>query len=286
MNWLKQLNDSLNYIEENIEEDIRCEDVASKAFSSYHHFSRMFYALSGVNLGEYIRNRRLTLAASDLVKSNEKIIEVALKYQYKTPESFSKAFKRFHGVSPKEAKSKQPSLKIFSKLSFQINVKGDYIMNYKIIKESNLKFVGIEKTFTTDSGQNFVEIPKMWGEVMNDGTFNEMIEQCDNLGVVGLCHGFDNKDNTFKYLIGVRENSKTKFDGVKTDFGEQTFAVFEAKGPLPSALQNVIKQVYSEWFPSSSYEHSGGPEIEVYSKGDSNSEDYMSYYWVPIKEKK
>ena len=104
MNWLKSLNDSLNYIEDNLTEPITCEDVAKKAYASYHHYLRLFNILSGIPLSEYIRNRRMSSAAADLVVSKNKIIDIAFKYQYTTPESFSKAFKRFHGISPSEAR--------------------------------------------------------------------------------------------------------------------------------------------------------------------------------------
>ena len=285
MNWLNQLNESLKYIEENISENITCEDVSKMAFSSHHHFMRMFYILSGINLGEYIRNRRLTLAASEIVSSNEKIIDIAYKYNYKTPESFSKAFKRFHGVSPREAKNYQPALKIQPKLSFQINLKGDYIMDYKIIKKDNLNFKGFVREYTTDGGENFKGIPVFWQEIMGGGVFQELITKSDELGVVGMCYDFNNETNTFKYMIGIRTEEELA-NSVEVSFKDETFVSFKSEGALPAAIQKVIGQVFNEWFPSSNYEHSGGPEIEVYPKGDGSKEDYVCYYWVPIKEKK
>ncbi len=284
MNWLEQLNASLIFIEENITEDIRSDDVSRMAFSSHHHFMRMFYLLSGINLGEYIRNRRLTLAASDIISTNQKIIDIALKYQYNTPESFSKAFKRFHGVSPSDARKIQTTLKIQPKLSFQINLRGDYIMDYKILKKTDLNFRGFVKEVTTIDGENFKVIPKFWNEVMGSNIFQNLINNSDDLGVVGVCYGFDNDSSTFKYMIGVRTTEEIE-GAVDAAFGDEVFAEFKAVGPLPAAMQNVIQQVFNEWFPSSNYEHSGGPEIEVYSVGDGSSEDYVSYYWVPIKEK-
>jgi AraC family transcriptional regulator len=285
MNWLKTLNSSLDYIEEHITEKIDCEDVAKNAFSSYYHFMRMFFVLSGLNLGEYIRNRRLTLAASDLVSSNEKIIDIALKYQYNTPESFSKAFKRFHGVTPRKAKLQQPELKMFSKLTFQIKLQGDYLMNYKIIKKNEITFKGIQKNISTNDGQNFVEIPKLWDEVMQNGVYKSLLEKADDMGVVGICYDHDNEKNIFKYMIGIANEDAMIEKSTTVTFEPQTYAAFKSVGALPKAIQNTIGQIYSEWFPSSNFEHSGGPEFEVYTPGNAHDDNYVCYYWVPIVKK-
>ena len=284
MNWLNNLNLSLQFIEDNITENITCEDVSKMAFSSHHHFMRMFFILGGINLGEYIRNRRLTLAASDLVSTDSKVIDIAFKYQYNTAESFTKAFKRFHGVTPRDAKSKQPQLRSQQKLSFQVTLKGDQIMDYKIIKKDNLVFKGYTRELTTVDGANFKEIPKMWDKVMSDGTFQNLIGVCDELGVVGLCYDWNEENETFKYMIGVRTNADIP-NTVEARFEPETFATFKSVGKLPDTFQATIKQVFHEWFPSSSFEHSGGPEIEVYPPGDPSTDEYVCYYWVPIKQK-
>lgn len=286
MNWLKSLNDSLEFVEENLTENITCEDVSKKAYTSHYHFMRMFYILSGINLGEYIRNRRLTLAASDIVTSNNKIIDIALKYQYNTAESFSKAFKRYHGVTPMTARKKQPVLKMTPKLSFQLQIEGDYIMDYKIVKKDNLNFKGISITTTTDEGRNFKEIPQLWQDIMDNGVFEEIVQYADEMGIVGICYDFDNKSNTFKYMIGVRNLEAQIENAEVAHFDSETFAAFPAKGKLPESIQRTTKQIYGEWFPSSNYEHSMGPELEVYPQGDTSSEEYVCYYWVPINEKK
>ena len=285
MNWLNNLNTSLQFIEDNIMENITCEDVSKMAFSSHHHFLRMFFILGGINLGEYIRNRRLTLAASDIVSSDERIIDVAFKYQYNTAESFSKAFKRFHGVTPSEAKRKQPLLKSQPKLSFQVTLKGDQIMDYKIVKKDNLVFKGLVQEMTTIDGANFKEIPKMWDKVMSSDICDIMFSQMDELGVVGLCYDWKEEDQKFKYMIGVRNESAEIDNSEVARFDSQTFAAFKSVGKLPKALQNTISQVFREWFPSSNYEHSGGPELEIYPPGNPQDDDYVCYFWVPIKQK-
>jgi AraC family transcriptional regulator len=285
MNWFRHLNDSLDYIEENITSELDLESIALKAYSSYHHFLRMFYILSGINLGEYIRKRRLTLAASDLLMSDEKVIDIALKYQYQTPESFTKAFKEFHGVSPRDARKHKGVLKSFSKLSFQIKIGGSNEMNYKMIHKDNLNFTGYVIDVTTKNGENFKVIPAFWAELMKNGKFDKLVSKAKDMGIVGVCYGYDKEVTAFKYMIGVNDSSLDDNEAVSISFNEETFAAFEAKGKLPSSIQNTTNYIYNEWFPSSNYEHTAGPEIEVYPEGDANSENYTCYYWVPIKQK-
>ncbi len=285
MNWLRQFNDTLDFIERNITKDITSEDIVRISYVSYNHFLRMFMILSGMTVSEYIRKRRLSLAASDIVTTSSKVIDIAYKYQYKTPESFTKAFKQFHGVSPREARKNIGPLKSFPKLTFQVNIEGGIEMKYEIIKEDKLSFTGYSIDVTTVDGENFKIIPKFWQDIMNSERFEKLLNNCDNLGVVGICYEWQLEQNEFKYMIGVR-NKDLELEGTeKIEFEPEVFAAFEAKGKLPESVQKTTKYIYSEWFPSSNYEHSPGPELEIYPKGNVGSEDYICYYWVPIKKK-
>ncbi len=285
MNWLHDMNNALQYIEDNMTNDIKLEDIAKESYSSYFHFSRMFYMLSGINLGEYIRYRKLTLAANDLVTTNQKVIDIALHYGYTTPESFSKAFKKFHGVNPKDAKKSSTTLKFTPKLSFQINIKGDYIMDYEIKKLSDLYFTGYTINVTTKEGQNFIDIPAFWSKVMEDGTFKKLIPFSDEWGVMGIMYNWDMEKGTFTYMIGVHQKELPLEETESIQFEDDLFASFKVVGALPKAMQEVCTQIFSEWLPSSNYMHSGGPEIEMYTMGDGSKDDYVSYYMLPIKEK-
>lgn len=285
MNWLKHLNEALQYVEENIDEDFTVQEIAKNAHSSYHHFARMFHMLSGVTLVEYIRKRRLTLAASDLATTNSKVIDIAYKYQYSTPESFSKAFKEFHGVSPRDARNFRGELKSFNKLSFQLQIGGINVMNYNMIHKKELNFSGYSIDVVTKDGRNFIEIPAFWDQIMKDGRFTNLLEHCDEMGVVGVCYGYDKDISSFKYMIGIR-NSEYKSEGmIDVSFGPEDFAAFRCEGKLPESVQKTTKYIYNEWFPSSNYEHTSGPEIEVYPPGDPSKEDYVCYYWMPVKQK-
>ena len=286
MSWLKQFNDTIDFIENNLTEDISAKDIEKVSFSSSNHFNRMFFVLSGMTLNEYIRKRRLSLAASDIVGSNNKIIDVAYKYQYKTPEAFSKAFKQFHKITPREARKETGNLISFPKLSFQLTIKGGEIVEYKITKKDNLNFIGYSIDVTTKNEQNFKDIPAFWQEVMADERFMTLLQHADELNVVGICYDWNLGDDKFKYMIGIR-NSEVEIEGTnRISFEPDVFAEFKAVGKLPESLQKTTDFIYREWFPSSNYEHSAGPEIEVYTKGDTTSDDYVCYYLVPVQQKK
>ena len=286
MNWLKQFNETLDFIEDNILETIEPKDIEKVSYSSYYHFSKMFFILAGLTLQEYIRNRRLSLAAVDLVATDMKVIDVALKYCYQTPEAFSKAFKRFHGLSPSKVKQAQINLKTYPKLSFQLSIQGGSKMEYKIIKKSKLSFIGYEKEVTSENGENFKIIPAFWQEVMSDGKFKTMMENCQTeMGILGICYDYDFETSKFKYMIGIEDKGQSIENTVKVDFEPQIYASFEAKGALPNSLQKTVQYIYNEWFPSSDYEQTYGPELEVYPDGDTMSEDYVCYYLVPVSKK-
>lgn len=285
MNWIKQFNSLLDYIEENITNTILVEEISKSVNYSYFHLSRMFHIVAGMNISDYIRKRRLALAGNEIITSNIKVIDLAYKYQYSTPESFSKAFKNFHGISPMEVKRKSTYIKSFPRLSFQIKINGGNVMEYKIVKKEEMRFIGIERTFTTIDGSNYVEIPKMWKEVTQKDIFTKLLKLSDEMCVVGVCHSFNNDTSEFKYMIGIRNIDK-QIEGLQEVLVEPaTYAIFKSVGPLPSAFQETIKRVYSEWFPSNNYEHAGKPDLEVYSDGDSNSADYECEMWIPIIEK-
>lgn len=135
MEWLGSINRAIEYIEENLLDEISVEDVSARVYSSYSNFSRIFYLVTGITIGEYIRNRRMSLAGRELSLNGTKIIDIALKYHYDTPESFSKAFSRFHGIAPSDAKKQPAALKFFYPLTINISVQGGFSMAHRLIDE-------------------------------------------------------------------------------------------------------------------------------------------------------
>lgn len=145
MNIIKNLNDALDYIEENLTNDIDYKEVARLAFCSEYHFMRMFSFLAGVTLSEYVRRRRLTLAAFELNGNELKVIDIALKYGYSSPDSFARAFQSIHGITPAEARNDGQLLKAYPRMTFHISVKGESAMNYRIEAKEDFCIVGIQK---------------------------------------------------------------------------------------------------------------------------------------------
>lgn len=286
MNWIADMNNALDYIEQNLEKDIASDEVAKASHMSKFHFLRIFKILTGYTIGDYIRERRLSLAAKDVVSSKLKIIDIAYKYGYETPEAFTKAFKRLHGISPSEARKNRKNLKAIPPLSFQITVKGEERMNYKIEVKESFKVVGITRRFNSKNGDNFRGIPKFWDEVCKSGQYAILERNQGKLGVMGVCSNFNMETQDFDYSIAVEGD---KLEGIGNysviQVPKLSFAVFESIGPMPDALQEVTRRIFSEWFPATKYEHADGPEFEVYLPGDVQAEDYRSEVWIPVIEK-
>lgn len=286
MNWMENMNNALEFIEDNILNDITSNDIAKAAYSSKFHFLRIFYMLTGMTLGDYIRQRRLSLAAKDIMLSNTKILDIAYKYGYETPEAFTKAFKKLHKISPSEARKKGKNLKAIPPISFEIKVKGEEKMDYKIIKKEGFKISGVSKRVTTKNGENFKIIPKFWGEVYKNGIMEKLHKNASQLGILGVCYDCDNEQEEFSYMIAIEGETIEGLDNCDvTNIPECTWAVFESTGPMPEAIQKVWHRIFSEWFPATKYEHADAPELEVYLPGNPNAEDYKCEVWIPIIEK-
>jgi len=287
MAWVESLQKAIDYMEDHLLDNISIEHVAIQANSSVFHFQRTFSLLTDVSVGEYIRRRRLSLAAEELCRTNNKIIDLAHKYGYDTPEAFSKAFRRQHGVTPSEARRNIGKLKSYSRLVIQVSLKGAEPMQYKIVEEESFQVVGVKREFSCANGENFVGIPKMWKEVNRNGT-DELLFKLNNgqiKGVLGVCvcKSESVPPETIDYWIAAASVGEAPVGLLSLDIPASKWAVFEVHGPMPDSIQNVWKQIYSEWFPSTGYEHAGTPDLELYTHGDASSSDYYSEIWIPVK---
>ena len=163
MEWLDRLNQSISYIEDNLAGEIDFKQASKIAYCSSFHFQRMFSYIANVSLAEYIRRRRMTLAAFELQNSDIKVMDLALKFGYDSPTSFSRAFQNVHGVSPSGAKSEGVTLKAHPRMTFLITIKGEVEMNYRIEKKEAFRIMGAKKHFDLNVEENFVQIPQFWG---------------------------------------------------------------------------------------------------------------------------
>ncbi|MBP1948569.1 AraC family transcriptional regulator [Virgibacillus litoralis] len=286
MEGLQRMAASINYIEKNLEADLHIEHVAAVACMSKFHFQRMFHMLTGVNVAEYIRKRRLTRAAQELMHSERRVIDVAFKYGYETPESFSKAFRKIHGISPSAVRDQNKQLKAFPRLSFQIQLKGDVEMDYRIVEKEEFTIVGKGIRTTTINGENLRRIPAFWDEVNSNGVSEKLEKSYGAKFIYGACMEFDKEQEKLTYFIGVESGRKSSSDWEEKVIPASTWAVFPVIGPIPDTIQKVWERIFAEWFPATGYEHAGGPELEVYPiDGDITAEDHHCEIWIPIVKK-
>lgn len=290
MDLLKEMNDALNYIESHLADDIDFNEVAKLALCSEYHFKRMFSFLAGVTLSEYIRRRRLTLAAFELNNSSIKVIDVAMKYGYNSPDSFTRAFEGLHGVTPSEAKTNGKLLKAFPRMTFQLTIKGGSEMNYRIEEKEAFNIVGIEKRVPLIYNGVNPEIAAMW-QSLNPELITKLksLSNVEPLGLISASTNFSEgrlEGGALDHYIGVATTEEAPDGLTKLMVPASSWAVFEAVGPFPDTLQNVWGRIYSEWFPSSNYEQIAGPEILWNENKDMTSPTYKSEIWIMVSKKK
>lgn len=158
-------------------------------------------------------------------------------------------------------------------------------MEYNVEKKPAMTFTGYVVDIDVNKGEGFARIPKLWNEIMEKNLFSGLLKHGDDLGPVGISYGYDMKTGNFKYMIGVRKDTNELLNTEKLHLDEQEYVMFKIIGPIPLALQNTIKNFHSEWLPNSEYRHNGNAEIEIYSDGDTSSNDYVSYLWATIVKK-
>ncbi len=290
MDTLTSMNKALEYIEENLTDELDYSQISKIAFCSEYHFKRMFSFLAGISLSEYIRRRRLTLAAIELKNKNLRIIDIAVKYGYISADSFSRAFQNLHGILPSEARKEDAQIKAYPKMTFQLSIKGGNEMNYKIVEKQSFKIVGFKKRVSMVFKGINPEIADM-ASLLTPEIIKQLksISNVEPLGIISASTNFSEERMEGKgeldHYIGVASNSDdtASFDVLNVNSG--TWAVFEAIGPFPETLQDVWGRIYSEWFPSSGYETVVGPEILWNENPDTGNPKYKSQIWIPVRKK-
>lgn len=289
MNVLESMNHALSYIEEHLTHEIDLKEAARLALCSEYHFTRMFSFLAGLSMSEYIRRRRLTLAAFDLQGSNIRIIDVAMKYGYNSPDAFTKAFQHYHGVTPSESRTSGQSLKVHPRMSFQLTIKGGSEMNYRIEEKEAFRIVGIKKRVPIIFNGVNPEIAAMW-QSLNEQLILQL-KQLSNVAPVGLLSASTNfsegrmeEQGELDHYIGVATTSECPEHLSRLEVAATSWAVFTAVGPFPQTLQEIWGRIYSEWFPSSIYEQVEGPELLWNESKDVTSPTFKSEIWIPVRK--
>ena len=296
MEWLTSIRTAIDYIDEHLEENISAQDVADRVNISPFFLQRGFSLMTGYGIGEYIRNRRLYHAAVDLKETEWKVIDIALRYCYETPESFTKAFSRFHGVTPSQVRD-GAAIKVFLPLTIKLSVQGGSQMDYKIAPMFPFKVIGFQKVFDNETA--YAEIPKFWDEICEKYAKSvyagnapanpyeqALVDNC--IGEYGVCID-DIGGGRFRYLIAGKYTGGAVPEGmVVYEFPRNEWAVFDCIGPNPQTLQSVNTRIFSEWLPGNpDYELSGNATVEWYDciNGEMTDLDYHSAIWVPVKKK-
>ena len=289
MDWGNGIQKSLDYIEEHLTENLSYEEIAREAACSNFYFQKIFCTLCGMPLGEYIRNRRLTLAGNELRSTSQKVIDVAFKYGYESPESFTRAFTKFHGVTPSEAKKTTTPLKSFSRLFVKLSLIGGNIMQHKIIEKEDFYILEKVESQSLINGENLKSIPAFWTRSQCDGSIDKLCALAtDKDNVFGFCYGNPDKSATnFDYSIAVicDENTPVPNGFRKTHIPAKTWAVFECIGAMPTAIQELWSRIITEFFPVSEYQALGELDVEVYPDGDMGSANYRSEIWIAVAKK-
>lgn len=301
MDWITGIQNAINYIEDHLTEELDYERIAKESFSSSFHFQRVFSILCGYTLGEYIRNRRLTLAGTELANTREKVIDVAYKYGYDNPESFTKAFQKFHGITPSQARSSGAILKSFSRLSIKVTLEGGSIMNYRIEQKEPLVLFGYKAHFTgSPKERNLQDHNFICDTRLKHAALQYMAHDVDTTYCVMDNLNDDGYDFWVASCIGEedREDLLECFGEEVADWFEKivipggTYLVCEGERCQYPAnyADDLYREAVTNHLPASGYELVQGPEVEIlhwfYKEGDEklNSSRYLEL-WLPIVKK-
>lgn len=285
MEWMKAISEAVDYIESHISDEITADDVANSVCISTFYFQKGFSMLCGYTIMEYIRNRRLALAGVALADSEAKVIDVAMQYGYDSPDSFTKAFTRFHGITPSQVRKDKTMIKSFAPLKLTISLKGGYLMDYRITKKDSFTVIGSAKEFSYEHAKQ--EIPAFWQEHYATGKGQHVC------GMFGINIDEQMGHEKFEYVIADIYNPVTDIpEGFVTKtIPAFTWAVFPCKGAMPNSLQDVNTKIFSEWLPAlKEYEFAAGYCIEMYDAPDkypkgTQDENYYAEIWIPVKRK-
>ncbi len=301
MDWITGIQRAIDYIEAHLTEELDYDEIARESFSSRFHFQRVFSILCGYPLGDYIRNRRLTLAGAELSTGNEKVIDIAAKYGYESPDSFCKAFQKFHGITPSQAKGGAANLRSFSRLSIKISLEGGSMMNYRIEEKPAMLLTGYGKRFTGSrpnnrgrQDHNFACENRLYEYILEG-----MSGQHED--VYQVMKDFTEDGYSFYYAYELPKWALEDFD---QDLGEMakhfehmqipagTYLVCETERcEYPTELvEDLRKQAVTQWLPSSDYLLREAPELAVihwpFEEGnDTVNHSRYGEVWLPIEKR-
>lgn len=276
MEWVDRMNNVIDYVEDHLCDKISPNEISRIIASPYSVFQRSFAQITGVSLSEYIRRRKLTCAAYEIQNTDKHIIDISIEYGYESADAFSVAFKRMHGVAPNMIRKTNIKLKFYSRLHFNLIIKGADEMNYKMIEKDSFNVFGIRRTTPYGGGT--------WGIVKTDGSIEKMQEIAGKDYIsLGLCFGFDNEGNN-DYMCGFEYNADDIPGFEKYKCPKSSWLVFEVKGAISeNVLSTTWKRIYGEFLPQSEYHQRDLPTIERYIEWNENSDTCTVEILIPIE---
>ncbi len=276
MEWVERMNRVIDYLEANLCDTIDPEAISRIMACPYSVFNRSFAPITGIQLSEYLRRRRLSSAVIDLQNTPLRIIDIAVKYGYDSADAFTAAFKRMHGITPQEARKPDANVKFFARLTFKLMITGVEEMNYYVMEKKSFQVLGIRRTTPYGGGT--------WGIVKSDGSADKLAAIGGHMCDLGLCFGFDNEGNN-DYMCGIEYNDAEipGYDSYR--YPDVTWLVFPAKGKLSDqVLAQTWKRIYGEFMPQSEYKQQDLPTIEKYLIWDEASDDCHVEILIPVKK--
>ncbi|MFA9378781.1 MAG: effector binding domain-containing protein [Lachnotalea sp.] len=289
MGWLENMNCAMDYIENHLQDKMDYEKVAQVACCSVYHFQRMFTFMTDITLSEYVRRRKMTLAAFQLQNSDMKIVDIALNFGYESPEAFTRAFHSLHGIPPTSARRLGANIKAFPRISFQLTIKGVSEMNYKIVEKEAFQVYGIEGIFDTKDDENLKTIPKFWLEKLDNGECKKLEKSVNYTSGINSVCGYRKMEGTsFPYMLCVLKKPHSDTTGYTVvDVPKSTWAVFtnepHSLEETSDKVQELVSRVYTEWIPTANYDLIGGYEFEMYYSGENSK--YYEEVWYRIIQK-
>ena len=286
MEFIQSIQRAIEYMEEHILDPINYEDVARHVYMSNYHFHRIFSMITGITANEYIRNRRLSMAGQELILSDVKIIDIAMKYGYDSPESFSKAFSRFHGVTPNVAKRAGIELKSFNRLVIKIQLEGGKVMDYKIVERESFQLLAKVEKFKNEiiSEEGNSEIPAFWKKCGEAGLFEVLRKHAKKRDIYGVCAPVSKESDRFDYGIAMEYDGGTVPEGYSIwEVKPTLWAVFKCIGNDAACIGETWNRIFKEFLPSSDYSMLDDTDFELYPEED--NAEYFCEIWIPVEKK-
>jgi AraC family transcriptional regulator len=286
MEWLKNLSNAIDYIEDNLAGEISYDEAAKIACCSTYYFQRMFSCVTGISLSEYIRRRRMTQAAFELQSTDIKVLDVALKYGYTSPTSFNRAFKSVHGISPAAAKSQGSVLNAYPPIKFSIKVTGGNVMSYRVEEKEAMRIVGIRIPLTLDMEENQKIVPHFWSKTLKSNQFPGICNLSNQSpkGVLGVtaCQSSDE----IYYYIAASTDKPTPDGMLEYEIPAATWVIFESDGRFKESIQSIFRRFLTEWLPFSGYTYAELPDIEVYPISKERPQEGHCEVWIAVKKER